>query len=108
MAAKYAGESITTILNEATDTGAWSCSNCWKCEESCPIGVDVYEMMMEKRRQEEAPVRYRKAYESICATGYSMPVDEINTIREMWGLKKIRLTDPTKVRRLLEDEESES
>ncbi|MDO8736993.1 MAG: hypothetical protein Q7K29_07940, partial [Thermoleophilia bacterium] len=91
-----------------SETGAWNCSNCWKCEESCPVGVDIYDVMMKKRREEEAPAQYRRSYERICETGYSFPVEEINTIREMWGLRKVRLADPEKVRRLLADRDKSS
>ena len=101
MAAASGGESVTTILSGESETGAWNCSNCGKCVEACPEGVDVYSYMMERRRQEEAPAAYRKSYDSICGSGYSFPVVEINTIREMWGLKPVRLIDPEKIRKLL-------
>ena len=101
MVARAGGESITTILSGDSKTGAWNCSNCWKCVEICPEDVDVYEFMMEKRRQEPAPVRYRRAFDSVCRVGYIYPVDEVNTFREMWGLKPIRLVDPRRVRKLL-------
>ena len=101
IAARTTGSSVTTILCGGTETGAWNCSNCWKCVEACPEGVDVYSYMMERRRQEEPPAQYRKSYDNICGTGYSFPVEEINTIREMWGLGKIRLASPETIRKLL-------
>ena len=100
IAARTTGKSITTIMSGETTTGAWNCSNCWKCVEACPED-DVFNYMMERRRQEEPPDRYKKSYSNICTTGYSFPVDDLNTIREMWGLKPVRLIDPGKIRKLL-------
>lgn len=101
IASKSGGESVTTILSGDTETGAWNCANCGKCMEACPTGVDVFSYMMERRRHEEAPAAYRRSYDNICGTGYSFPVDDLNTIREMWGLKPVRLIDPGKIRKLL-------
>ncbi len=100
IAAWTTGKSITTIMSGETTTGAWNCANCWKCVEACP-DEDVYGYMMERRRQEEPPARYKRSYDSIRACGYSFPVEELNAIREMWGLKKIKLVNPEIVRKLL-------
>jgi len=100
------GTSIVSIICGDSETGAWNCANCWKCIEACPEGVDVYEEMIRQRREEEAPEEYRKKYESICKTGYGLPVDELNDLREMWGLKKIKLIDREKLRKLLGDDDS--
>lgn len=101
MVAQAGSESITTILSGASATGAWNCSNCWKCVEICPEGVDVFAVMMGKRRQEPIPAQYRHALRNIREAGYIFPIDKVNTMREMWGLEPIEPVDPRKVRKLL-------
>ena len=101
MVARSGGQSIATILNGDGAAGAWNCANCWMCVDSCPEGVDIYQEMLARRRDEEAPASYRRSYENIRRTGYSMPVEDINTIREMWGLGEIHLADPEKIAKLL-------
>jgi Fe-S oxidoreductase len=103
MVARAGGESVTTILCGDSETGAWNCANCWKCIETCPEGVDIQEIMMERRRQEPMPQRYKDAFNSIRRIGYVFPLEEVNVFREMWGLEPIKLVDPGKVRRLLGD-----
>ena len=99
--ARLGGDSITSILNEESAGGAWNCANCMKCVNACPLGVDILALMYEKRRGEEAPAAYREALESVCRGGYIFSMDEVETIREMWGLPPVRLADPAKVRKLL-------
>ena len=91
---KYGGESITTILSGLSETGAWNCSNCWKCIDACPLGVDIYSVIIDRRREEPAPAAYREAFDNICRSGYIFPMEEVNASREMWGLDPVRLVDP--------------
>ncbi|MHB1390098.1 MAG: 4Fe-4S dicluster domain-containing protein [Thermoleophilia bacterium] len=101
MVERLGGDSITTILNGESETGAWNCSNCWKCIDACPLGADIYSAIIDRRRQEKPPATYREAFASICRVGFIFPMEEINTIREMWGLDHIRLIDPKILGKLL-------
>ncbi len=93
--------SITAVLSDGSGKGAWNCTNCWKCVEACPEDVDIFTFMMKKRRELEPPAHYRRSFDNIRHTGYSMPIEDLNTIREMWGLDEIRKVDPAKIRKLL-------
>ena len=98
---KLGGEAVTTILGGDSVTGAWNCANCWKCIESCPAGFDIYQAIIERRGAEEAPASYREALENICRYGYIFPMEEIDRIREMWGLPPVRQVDPEIIRKLI-------
>ncbi len=100
---RLGGASITSVLNEAAEKGAWNCSNCWKCIDACPQEFDIYNAIIEKRRLEEAPRAYREAFAGICRNGYIFPIEELNTIREMWGLNKIELVGPEVIRKLIKE-----
>ncbi|MHB8142137.1 MAG: hypothetical protein ACYDGX_00525 [Thermoleophilia bacterium] len=97
---KLGGKAITTILSGDSETGAWNCANCWKCIESCPAGFDIYLAIIEHRRAEKAPASYREALDNICHYGYIFPMEEIDRIREMWGLPPVRRVDPKIIRKL--------
>ena len=95
------GESMTSILSGDSRRGAWNCANCWKCIEFCPVGVDIYRAIIDHRRGEPAPASYREAYGNVRRHGYIFPMEEIDRIREMWGLRRVRLIEPEKLRLLI-------
>ena len=92
------GYAIVTWLADPESTGysAWLCTSCWRCQESCPGGVDIYGLMMEQRRSEPAPDGYQVAFESLltCGLALAVPQEELDQARAAWGLK------PSSCRRL--------
>ncbi|HHN93159.1 MAG TPA: 4Fe-4S dicluster domain-containing protein [Anaerolineae bacterium] len=101
------GHAIVTFMADptATDFSVWLCTSCWRCQESCPGGIDIYGLMMAWRRQESdaAPEGYRVAFEHILAHGQAMAVsqEELDQMRAAWGLEPVRLPPPDVARRLL-------
>ncbi len=77
------------------------CASCWKCMDICPAGIDIYGMMMEARRKGRLPEDFKMSIENIINTGYSMPMRDINVIREMYGLEPIETVSPEIVKKLL-------
>ena len=103
------GHAIVTFLADpdATDYSVWLCTSCWRCQEACPEGVDIYGLMMEQRRREPAPAGYQAAYESVLACGLALavPQEELDQVRAAWGLEPVRLPPPDLARTLLCDDE---
>ncbi len=103
------GHAIVTWLAdpESTDYSVWLCASCWRCQEACPQGVDIYGLMMEQRRREPAPDGYRTAFESVCARGMAMEVsqEELDQARASWGLEAVKLPPPDLARTLLHCDE---
>ncbi len=54
--------------------------------EVCPAGIDIYNLMMEARRNKQLPESFEMSIKNILDTGYSMPMHGIASIREMYGL----------------------
>ena len=104
MVARSGRPSVLAGLTADTPTGAWNCVNCWKCIDVCPRGVDIYSLMMARRRQEEMPELIGKSVENITRTGCSIRLRGLNEIREMYGLKPLRMIKEKKVKILLENE----
>lgn len=104
------GHAIVTFLADpdATDYSAWLCTSCWRCQEACPAEVDIYELMMEQRRQEEAPAGYQAAFESVLACGLALeiPQEELDQIRAAWGLEEVRVASAEVVRLVLGQEKA--
>ncbi len=57
--------------------------------EACPSGIDIYNLMMEARRNKRLPESFEMSIKNILETGYSMPMRGIASIREMYGLAPI-------------------
>lgn len=93
-------------LNEVDCEGAWNCINCWKCMEACPLDVDIYGLMMDKRRGEEAHDLIKRSIMNITRLGSTISLYEINDIRKMHGLPPIELIEESEVKALLDREPS--
>ena len=106
MVARSGRPSVLAGLIGDSPTGAWHCVNCWKCIDVCPRDVDIYSLMMARRRQENMPELIEKSVDNISRTGCSIIVRGLNQIREMYGLKPVRLIDGQKAKALLEWESS--
>jgi len=99
------GHAIVTFLAdpEATNYSVWLCSSCWRCQEACPAGVNIYELMMEERRRQAAPGGYQDAFDSVLAGGLALEVvqEELDQNRAAWGLEPVELPSPDLARVLL-------
>ncbi|MBE9506487.1 MAG: 4Fe-4S dicluster domain-containing protein [Chloroflexi bacterium] len=106
---KVGGHAIVTFLAdpEATDYSVWLCTSCWRCQEACPEGVDIYGLMMEQRRREQPPAGYEAAFESVLACGVALQVsqEELDQVRAAWGLEPATLPPPDLIRKLIRDGE---
>lgn len=86
------GHSITSFLSGDEDYSSWLCSSCWRCQESCPEGVDIHAIMMAKRREEEPPAGHEVNFRNVLKSGYALPIDEgINELRRIHDLDAVRL-----------------
>jgi heterodisulfide reductase subunit C len=103
------GHAIVTWLADpqATDYSVWLCTSCWRCHEACPAGVDIYGLMMERRRGERAPAGYREAFERVLASGLALEISQENLdqARAVWDLEPVSLPPSTVARKLLEGDE---
>lgn len=102
--AKMGGHSIASELNEIDGNGAWNCANCWKCIEVCPRGVDIFEFMMERRREEDPPDLIRRGIDGIFGKGFWFVEGQCNEVREACGLPAVRLLSQEKVALLMAEE----
>jgi Fe-S oxidoreductase len=104
---KVGGHALVTFLAdpEATDYSAWLCTSCRRCEESCPKGVPIYALIMAQRRRESPPPGYEAAIEAVLACGESLEVaqEELDQVREVWGLERVELPPPGLLRKLLNE-----
>jgi len=102
---RVGGHAIVTFLADpdATDYSVWLCTSCWRCQEACPAGVDIYGLMMEQRRQEPSPIGYRAAFEHVLACGLALEVsqEELDRMRTAWSLEPVALPPQDLARILL-------
>jgi len=104
------GHAVVSFLADpaTTDYSVWLCTSCWRCQEACPGGVDIYGFMMEERRRQPAPEGYRQAFQNVLTCGYALCVGpEVNELRTAYGLEPVELIPPARVRALLERGEEE-
>ncbi len=89
------GHAIVTFLADpdAADYSVWLCTSCWRCQEACPSGVNIYELMMAQRRREEAPAGYQTAFDHVLDCGLALAVsqEELDQVRTAWGLEPVEL-----------------
>jgi L-lactate utilization protein LutB len=89
------GHAIVTFLADPTarEYSVWLCTSCWRCQESCPVNVDIYGLMMKWRREMKAPPGYRDAYTAVQTRGLAVGVSQgvLDDVREAWGLEPVSL-----------------
>jgi heterodisulfide reductase subunit C len=99
------GRSAVSFLAGGPRGDVWLCASCWRCQDECPAGVDIHELIMGERRRLAAPEGYRQAFENVLACGYALCVGpEVNEVRAVWGLEPVELAEPGVVEVLLADE----
>lgn len=101
---KLGAHSITSFLCGEEDYSSWLCSSCWLCQEICPCGVDIHAVMMEKRREQNAPTGHHQNFVNVLRFGYALPVDEsVNEVRRFHGLEEVQLIPNGWLDTLLDD-----
>ena len=105
---KMDGHSIASELNELAEDGAWNCTNCWRCIEVCPQGVDIFGFMVKRRREEEIPELIRMGIEGVLNKGFWFGDIQFNEVRESFGLPAVKLLGRKKVALLMAGEEGGS
>ncbi len=99
------GHAIVSFMADpdTSDYSVWLCSSCWRCQEACPEGVDIFELMMSQRRLERAPAGYQTAFENVLACGLALevPQKDLDQVRATWDLEPVRLPSPETIRVLL-------
>jgi heterodisulfide reductase subunit C len=101
---KLGGHTITSLLSGGDAYSAWLCSCCQLCQEVCPEGVDIHQVMVSERRREPAPERHRRSFENVLHCGYALIVDdEIQAVRAAQGLDPVELISIERLRLLLDD-----
>ena len=102
---KVGGHAIVSFLADpgTVDYSVWLCTSCWRCHETCPAGVDIYGLIMEQRRREQAPAGYQTAFDHVLASGLALSLsqEELDQARAAWGLEPTRLPPPGLVHTLL-------
>jgi len=102
LAEELGGHTITSFLSGGETFSSWLCSCCWLCQEVCPQGVDIHELMIEERRTSEVPDRYGQAFESVISCGYAFDMSkEINDLRASFQLHPLLLITPERLQVLL-------
>jgi len=84
-------------------TRLWNCTNCWKCQEVCPQGIDLWDIKMKDRLRYDPPQAMIQRASHLQTIGCALPIsDETNQTREYYNLKPISLLNPELLSQLLE------
>ncbi len=83
----------------------FTCSGCWRCVAACREGVDVYAEMMRSRRGRRLPESYRRALLRLLSSGIALPAGDVNALREMHGLRRVKLLGGEELRKLMPEVE---
>lgn len=83
--------SVASYLARGEPGGAWICSNCWRCEEVCPKRLDIFSIMMERRRVEKPPPMVLEALKNIEETGCVFQIQGLSALRKTHGLEPVRM-----------------
>ncbi len=93
--------SICSYLAKGETGGAWICANCWRCEDGCPHGVDVFSVMMRQRHMEPPPRAISVAIGNITKQGCAFRIQGLDEVRKTHGLSPVKMIGQEKLARLL-------
>lgn len=84
---------VASRLEEAGENKLWLCTNCWLCQQVCPVGIDLWSIKsMLRRRAENVPEGVQTGYDHLAAGGFILPInEEINLMRAEQGLEPFQL-----------------
>ena len=99
---KMGHPSICSYLAKGEGGGAWICANCWRCEDDCPHGVDLFSVMMRQRHMEPPPRAISLAIRNITTLGCAFRIEGLDDLRETHGLSPVKIIGQEKLARLLE------
>jgi len=100
--------SISSHLARGDPDGSWICSNCWRCEEVCPEGLDIFSIMMGQRRVETPPPMVVEATKNIKKCGCVYRIEDLNGLRKAHGLELIKMIGRQKLACLIEIEQHQN
>ena len=82
----------------------WTCSNCWTCQDICPVGISLMELKWQLQQTIEPPPSYGASLENILLCGYCLPIDpdELNPFRLDDGLEPVTLASSNVIAILLQ------
>jgi len=102
LAEKLGGHTITSLLSGGEEYFAWLCSCCQLCQEVCPEGVDIQQVIIDERRKGQPTVPYQRSFRNVLRYGYAFAItEEVNELRAAYGLEPVELVSQERVRLLL-------
>lgn len=102
LAEKLGGHTITSLLSGGEEYSAWLCSCCQLCQEVCPEGVDIQQVIIDERRKGQATGPHRRSFQNVLRYGYAFAITgEVNELRAVYGLEPAELVSQERVRLLL-------
>lgn len=96
--------SFTSLLvDDGEKDDAWTCVNCWKCQEICPQHLDLMNIKYRLQREQTPPPGIIMGVENIRECGFCLPLEiGINETRILNGLEALVLPDKKTINFLLE------
>ena len=102
LAEKLGGHTITSLLSGGDEYSAWLCSCCQLCQEVCPEGVDIQQVIIDERRKGQPTGPYQRSFRNVLRYGYGFAITvEVNELRAAYGLEPVELVSQERVRLLL-------
>jgi len=102
LAEKLGEHTITSLLSGGEEYSAWLCSCCQLCQEVCPEGVDIQQVIIDERRKGQPTEPYRRSFQNVLRYGYAFAItEEVNELRAAYDLEPVELISQDRVRLLL-------
>ena len=88
---------------EGDASSIWICSNCWTCQDICPVDIPLMELKWQLQRTIKPPPSYAASLENIILCGYCLQIEpeEINPFRLDDGLEPVSLASSDTIATLL-------
>lgn len=89
---------------EGDASSIWICSNCWTCQDICPVGIPLMELKCQVQQKLEPPSSYKASLENILLCGFCLPIEpeELNPFRLDDGLEPVTLVSSNTIATLLQ------